>query len=162
MPGVERVVLTALLLLALAACGAWPTAVRQPISVITVSADLATLPSGAPVYWARLGADLQTELAHRFVNDISPEGHVLLIDIDEASLAAAYQSGFAADKAGLGALVTLTRQDGRILFQKSLSVQTSAAAGGVQSYDAGSSDYYAALIRAFADRVDAAINPGGP
>lgn len=162
MPGVEHAVLAVLVLIALAACAIEPVAVRQPISVITVSADLATLPSGAPAYWARLGTDLQTELAHRFVNDISTDGHILLIDIDEASLAEAYQSGFAADKAGLSAIVTLTSQGGQVLFQQRLSVQTSEAAGGIPSFEAGSSDYYAALIRAFADRVDAAINPRGP
>ena len=150
--------------LALAACsgGDEKAPARQPISEITVDTDLSTIGNAQAVnYWGRLSTDLQTALATQFVGDISPKGAVLNVDVDELSLANAYSSQFGQNST-LSGLVTLTDQHGQRVSSYTVTATSSqamaAATGSSKTVTPGSTDFYAALIHAFAAGVDQTIN----
>ena len=153
--------------LALAACsGEEEAPARQPISEITVDTDLSAIGNARAVdYWGRLSTDLQTALATQFVGDISPRGAVLSVDVDDLSLANAYSSQFGQNST-LSGQVTVTDQRGEQLSSYTVTATSSqalaTATGAERTITPGSSDFYAALIHAFAAGVDQTINGSAP
>lgn len=154
--------------LALAACsgGEEQAPARQTISEITVDTDLSAIGNAQAVtYWGRLSTDLQTALATRLVGDISPSGAVLSVDVDELSLANSYSSQFDQNST-LSGQVTLTDRRGQQLSSYTVTATSSQALASATRAEAaitpGSSEFYAALVRAFAAGVDQTINGAAP
>lgn len=151
--------------IALAACSSQPPApTRQAISEITVNTDLKAVGNaGAVTYWKGLSDDLQVALAAEFVNDISPDGALLNVDVDEISLANSYTSKFAGEMSRLSGLVTLTDKRGQELSRYTVTATSSQAMAYVPTTTGkviapGSAEFYAALVKAFARGVEQTVN----
>lgn len=154
--------------LALAACaGGGEVPTRQAISQITVETDVQSIGNpGAVTYWQRLSSDLETALAAEFVNDISPDGAVLTVDVDEISLANSYTANFAGESSTLSGVVTLV--DGRgaplgtynVTATSSQALASAPVPSGTTTVSPGSAEFYAGLVRAFARGVNTTVNSG--
>lgn len=151
--------------IALAACSSEPEVpTRQAISEITVNADLSAIGNRQAVnYWTNLSTDLKTALANEFVNDISPDGARLTVDVDALSLANSYTAQFG-EGSVLSGRVTVTDMRGASLGTYNVSASSSQAMEGMgaqpgQRVSPNSTEFYQSLVRAFARGVDGAINP---
>jgi uncharacterized lipoprotein YmbA len=150
--------------IALAACSSEPEMPsRQPISEITVNTDLSAIGNRQAVdYWTNLSTDLKTALATEFVNDISPDGATLAVDVDELSLANSYTANFG-ENSTLSGTVTVTDMRGASLGTYNVSATSSQAMANMgaqpgQKVSPNSTEFYQSLVRAFARGVDQAVN----
>ena len=150
--------------LALAACASEPEApTRQPIAQIDVTTDLSAIGNRQAVnYWTNLSTDLKTALANEFVNDISPDGARIAVDVDELSLANSYTANFG-ENSTLSGVVTVTDQRGAALGTYNVSATSSQAMANMdaqpgQRVSPNSTEFYQSLVKAFARGVDQAIN----
>lgn len=147
--------------LALAACSHKPEApARQPISEITVNTDLKAIGNRQAVnYWTNLSTDLKTALANEFVSDIAPDGARIVVDVDELSLAQSYAAGFSQNST-LKGTVQVTDMRGAAIGAGMYNVTATMAQAEAASNNAAptSTEFYHALVGAFARGVDQAIN----
>lgn len=145
--------------LALAACSSEPEApTRQQVSEITVNTDLSSVGNAKAVnYWTNLSTDLKTALANQFVNDISPDGARINVDVDELSLAESYAAGFTQNSTLKGQVV-VTDVRGAALGTYNVSATMAQAMADAGNVAPTSTEFYHALVNAFARGVDQAIN----
>lgn len=161
----KAIVLATVSAIALAACAAKEP---QPVTVskINVSADLGAVTSReAARYWRNVDADVEAALAAEFVGRIDPSGKIVNVDIDEISLTNSLSSGLAPNDARLSGLVTIENADGTAVGSYNVSATQSQAASylpeGATSVPMSSTEYYEAVVRAFA-RGTAEVVTGSP
>lgn len=147
--------------LALAACSTETAAPsRQAISEISVNTDLTAVGNSSAVeYWDSLSQDLETALANQFVNDISPSGARIDVDVDELSLAESYSEGFGQNSTLSGRVTVTDMRDaplGTYNVSASMAQAQAVEPGAQPSVD--SAEFYQALVQAFAQGVDQTIN----
>lgn len=145
--------------LALAACSSEPEApTRLQVSEITVNTDLSAVGNSRAVnYWTNLSTDLKTALANQFVNDISPSGARITVDVDELSLAESYAAGFSQNSTLTGQ-VAVTDMRGAVLGNYNVSATMAQAVADSGNATPTSTEFYKALVTGFARGVDQAIN----
>lgn len=153
--------------LVLTACAASEPETLQ-ISEISVNTDLSAIQSReAVLYWQGLGADLETALAAEFAGQISETGQRILVDVDELSLASAFQPGATVQETVLSGQVILEERPGAAEAVYNVTASSSdvvpylPADSNVVTVSPTSDEYYAAVVQAFAQGVAEALNAGG-
>lgn len=157
----------------LAACAGGEEEVAGPpmISEITVSTDLQSIGNAEAVsYWQGLSSDLETALAAEFVNNISPTGAIMTVDVDEISLANSY-TATTGDNARLTGTVVLTEPGAReeVISTYNVSATSNEAAAlivpaegtTVTTISPTSTEFYASVVAAFAQGVYRTVQQGG-
>ncbi len=155
--------------LALAAAAA-AQAQTTTISDIQVEADLTAVTSStAAAYWGTLDADLSAALAAELVDVIAPDGMLLIVDLDEISLASLLEAQAGADDARLTAdigLYDLRTEDVERQFTISASMNEVApylpAGVDVVTVSPTSAEFYGAVVKAFARGVSDTIRQPPP
>ncbi len=146
------------------------SAQAQPASIsdIQVEADLtAVANSTAAQYWGTLDADLSTALASELVDMISPDGLVLIVDLDEISLASLLEAQAGADDARMTGDVGLyDPRTEEVERQFTISASTNEAAtflppgADVITISPSSGEFYAAVVQAFARGISQTLRTG--
>ncbi|HLS59417.1 MAG TPA: hypothetical protein VK022_07295 [Paracoccaceae bacterium] len=162
--------------LMLAACGGGgdeevATLSAPVVSDVTVSSDLSAVGSrDAATYWGNLESDLESAIAAQFIGQTGPDGVRLLVDVDELSIASFFESQAGASDGRLtGTVTVLDGTTGEPLGLYTVSATADQAmtqipsepGTRVQTVPATSSEFYSALLRAFAVGVADAVNQGG-
>lgn len=141
----------------------------RTISDINVTSDVQSIGNAdAVAYWQTLPSDLETALAAELVDSISAEGAVMTVDVDEISLADAFSSGFAGAGSQLRGRVVLTDPNNENLLGTYDVVATASQAAsylpaseGTVTISPTSTEFYAAVVRAFASGVATTVRAGG-
>jgi hypothetical protein len=155
----------AALALAVAASAGAQTAT---VSDIQVEADLTAVANPqAAEYWGTLDGDLSTALAAEFVDLISPDGLVLIVDLDEISLASFLEAQAGADDARLTGDVCLYNprtEEVERMFAISASANEVApflpAGADVITISPSSAEFYDAVVKAFARGISDTVRSG--
>ncbi len=161
--------------MALAACGGGEdevAVVGLPIvSDVTVSSDLSAVGSrDAAAYWGNLEGDLESAIAAEFIGQTGPDGVRLLVDIDELSVASFFESSAGASDARLSGTVTLLNSatgEPTGLYTVSASAEQAMTRMDtdpdtrVQTIPATTTEFYSAVIEAFAAGVADVVNTRG-
>jgi hypothetical protein len=155
----KRFALLAGAALGLAACAGEPEA-PFTVSDVAVEADLSAVGSRtALTYWSGLSEDLESAIAGQYAGRIDPDGYDILVDIDELSLATAFAPSATGETARLSGRVELIGEAGTLA--QAYDVTASAtdvaeflpAGSDIVSIPPTSSEYYAAVVQAFARGV---------
>lgn len=154
--------------LALAACGRGADHEPLTISEVTVSADLPAVGSQEAVsYWKNLSSDLETAIAGQFVGNIDAGGKAIEVDVDEISLQSPFAAGATAETARLSGRVTLVNPDGTRAAAYDVTATSQDVApllppGTAEaSVQPTSSEYYQAIVQAFAQGAANTLRSGG-
>ena len=139
------------------------------VSDIQVEADLTAVTSPAAAqYWGTLDADLSAALASEFVDLISPDGLVLIVDLDEISLASLLEAQAGGDDARLTGDVGLYNartEEVERMFTISAATNEVApfrpAGADVVTISPTSAEFYDAVVKAFARGVSETVRTGG-
>jgi len=150
--------------LALAACAAKEPA-PVTVSEINVAADLGAVTSREAVnYWRNVSSDVEAALASEFVGRIDPSGKVVNVDIDEISLTNSLSAAGDSTDARLSGVVVIENPDGTAAGRYNVTATSAQVASylpeGATSVPAESSEYYRAIVQAFA-RGTAEVVAGG-
>ena len=142
---------------------------REPevltISEVRVDTDLSAIGSAEAMgYWQNLSADLETAIAAEFAAQIDPAGKRILVDVDELTLANALTAGLTPQDATLAGRVTLENPNGTT----AAAYDVTATSNDVRSYlppgttrvSPTSTEYYQAIVRAFARGTATTLNAG--
>lgn len=155
--------------LLLAACaGDEPAMAPTSVSAINVSTDLQAIGNAESVrYWQTLNQDLEAALATELIGDIDPAGAILNVDVDEIALANAYSSRFQGENNRLTGRVVMTDPvTGEAVRTYDVAVTASEAASilssdsGVVTISPDSTEFYRALVQAFAEGVGDTVRQG--
>jgi len=163
-----RALLAGAAALGFAAAASAQTAIPM-VSDIQVEADLTAVANPqAAAYWGTLDADLSAALAAEVVDLISPDGLVLIVDLDEISLASLLEAQAGADDARLTGDVGLYNpQTEEVERMFTISATTNEAApylpAGVDvvTVSPSSAEFYAAVVKAFARGVSETVRSPG-
>lgn len=143
--------------LVLAACTSKPP---EPLTIseISVTADLPAIGSRqATTYWTNLDRDLEAAIADQFVGAIDPLGKRIVVDVDELSLATPFAAGATAETARLSGRVELLNLDGTSVAAYDVTATSQDVAtylppgSTLVSIPPNSTEYYQAIVRAFAE-----------
>jgi len=157
--------LGAVVLAASLALSSSPVLADTMVKEVDVLVDLAAIQDiEAAREWKNIEGDLETAIVERLVGKISPDGSVIVIDVDELEIANAFQSslGIAGSKL-MGEvevkkpgilnnetyILTVTAEQAKTYFPADLDVTV---------LNTGSAEFYAAMIDAFAEGVVADLN----
>lgn len=140
------------------------------ISDIQVEADLTAVADPmAAAYWGTAEADLSAALAAELTDIIAPEGMVLIVDLDEISLANVFEAEAGADDARLTAdvgLYDVRTEDVERQFTISASTNEAAtylpAGVDVVTVSPSSAEFYGAVVKAFARGVSDTLRQPPP
>lgn len=151
--------------LALVAC-APKTPEPVMVSEINVTADLGAVTSREAVsYWQNVTTDVEAALAAEFVGRIDPSGRIVNVDIDEISLTNALMPGAGEADARLTGVVDVENPDGTSGGRYNVSATSSQVESylpeGTTTIPATSSEYYRAIVQAFARGTAEVVAAGG-
>ena len=137
------------------------------ISEVRVETDLAAVGSREAVaYWQRLSSDLETAIAAQFVGRIDPAGNVITVDVDELSLNSPFASDATAETARIAGRVEMLNPAGTSEGAWDVSASATDVAtylppgSNIVSVPPTSSEYYGAVVRAFAHGVATTVQAG--
>ena len=147
-------------MLALATLAAHAFAASEVKSIdVTADLDAVTNPAAAK-YWSNISADLKDAIAARLVDRIGDEGSEIKVDIDEVSLANSFQTAMGMEDAVISGQVNVSSETDNSVFDGyELTVSSTAASAFSEEGKpltgafSDTPEYYAALVRAFADAV---------
>jgi hypothetical protein len=148
----------------LAACAGAQQEAPLTISEVTVNADLASIGSSEAVsYWQGLSGDLETAIANEFVGRIDPTGETIVVDVDELSLNSPFVAGATAETARLSGRVELfntagTSEGAYNITASAQDVADFLPTGTLTSVPPTSTDYYRAIVQAFARGVEVTLS----
>jgi len=140
---------------------------QTQIGSVGVSVDLDAIENErAAQYWNDIADDLETALVTRLVDQTVEDGGASLsVDINELSLATAFQEDFGIEDTtlvGQVSVLNLQDQSEREFYELTISYDQTAsfistADGGVVSVSMSDKEYYNSMIDAFADNVVAKL-----
>jgi len=151
--------------LMLAACAG---SQNEPLTIsdVTVNADLASIGSPQAVaYWQGLSSDLETAIAGEFVGRVDPAGKKIVVDIDELSLNSPFMASASAETARLSGRVDLLNTAGTSDGAYNITASAQDVAdflpnGAISSVPPTSTEYYHAIVQAFARGVEQTLSGG--